>query len=260
MKSTFFLLAITLVLMQACQKADVIPSIPKLKSVTSFIEKNSAFRELDKTVYEYDNGSVPVRSSYSTFDVLSGTFVQFSETDYHYTNGRLADMEQRLVDYGQIKTTRYEYKNNTVSKIFVSGDVSTTVAISYKGDTVQAFYSLSNGRFFTYKFSSAASGNVQFERTIDDSNRLASEVTHDFDDKVNPYSLLGFVDPYFTNYSRNNKLKTSSHYYTSFPTSVPVSYEYEYDARSLPLSVITTYVSYPNGGTSAKLKVVYEYE
>jgi hypothetical protein len=259
MKLTLSLLTFSLVLLQACHTADVAPAKPRLKSATSYIQKGTGYEELDKTVYEYDN-SLLVRSTYASYDIVTHTFVPISKTEYHHSGGRLADMQQQLLGNSHTQATQYEYLNNAVSKIIVSGDVSTTITVSYKGDTVEAYYSLSNGRFFTYKFNSAT-GNVQYEKTIDDSNRLSSEVTHDFDDKINPYSLLGFVDPYFTNYSKNNKVKTSSNYYTSaFPTSVPVSYEYEYDSRNLPVIRYTTYVSYPNGGTSAKLKVVFEYE
>jgi hypothetical protein len=102
-------------------------------------------------------------------------------------------------------------------------------------------------------------GNPVYEKTIDADNKITNESAKIFDDHVNPYSLLGYVDYVFINYSKNNPTQATSQYYGSMPTAIPESYEYTYNDAGLPLTQIVTFKS-NDGAHKMRIKYVFEYD
>jgi hypothetical protein len=233
---------------------------PKLYSVTwHFQDQGGEFRPAERTVYSY-SGSKLVKTEQSWYDVQEEAYHLHSTSTFVYRLNRLDRIEQRLADNEREVVTHYEYKDGRVTKMTLEDNIRTEAHVQYlEGDTLKVLYQHSNGRSFTYKFS-AAQNNIEYEQTRDDGQRLASEIYHEYDQGINPYSLLGYTDLFFTNYSANNKTKTASAYYAiGFPQSVPTSYTYEYNDQNLPVKQHITYKSYPTGDRTTYALVVFEY-
>jgi hypothetical protein len=256
----YLLSAIALISCDSDDEPDPVIEGTKLKSITVNISNNAGgFSAGSKTVYAYSSSGRVDTEKYYYFDSMTKDYVLSTTASFSYTDGVVSKISEVNEESGHVATTTYTYSDGKPSGINIDDGIDTEITISYHGDTIQARYEHSNGRFFTYRFS-VSGNNIGFEKTIDDSNVVSSKLSNEFDDGLNPYALLNFVDPLFTNFSRNNKTKTSSQYFTHQPQSVASSYEYEYNDRNLPVKQITTYVSYPNGTFVGKVETVFEYE
>jgi hypothetical protein len=260
LRCLYLLSAIALISCDSDNEPDPVIEGTKLKSITVNISNNSGgFSAGSKTVYDYSSSGRVDTEKYYYFDSMTKDYVLSSTASFSYTDGVLSKISEVNEESGHVSTTTYTYMDGKPSRIDIDDGIDTEITISYNGDTIQALYEHSNGRFFTYRFSTTGN-NIGFEKTIDDSNVVSSKLSNEFDDGLNPYALLNFFDPLFTNFSRNNKTKTTSQYFTHQPQSVASSYEYEYNDQNLPVKQITTYVSYPNGTFVGKAETIFEYE
>src|SRR6478736_2345582 len=260
MKQILLLSIITLAL-SSCNESAPAPSQSKLKSVTSYIQDQSGeFRPGEKTVYTYSVTGLLETSEQLQYDTQDKQFHHFSTDTYTYNNGLLARIDKNILDWTKKTTTRYEYANGKISSITNEDELTTTATVhELASDTIEVFYQFSNGRSLTYKFY-AKSKNITYEKTIGDDLQLASVSKHEYDNFNNPYSLLGYTDLFFTNYSANNKITSTSNYYSlAFPQSTPIAYEYEYNSLNFPTQQITTYKSTGSSGRLMKSKTVFEY-
>lgn len=263
MKPYIALLALAAFL-SGCENNDLHePEKPtRLKSVTTHFKNQAGeFKPSDKTVYKYDSKRTLSSKEYLIYDVLESKFTLFSTTTFTFKNNLSEKIVESITGTNLVKTTTFHYTNDVLTSVHVDDEIDADITIEHpQVDKTEAVYTFSNGRWFTYRFSSL-SNNIVKEQTFDESNNLASEVTHEYDNGINPYNLLGYTDALFRNYSGHNKTKTESEYYAiGFPQSVPVSYEYIYNDKNLPLEQIITYKSYPNGDAASQMKVVFEYE
>lgn len=234
----------------------------RLKSVAEYFETSLGFSPSDSTAFKYNSEGQLIEKKYFTYDVFEDEFALFSIEDFSYTDGKLSLIEKEIVvTNGYTTRTEYEYSNDKITRIHLDDHTDTEAILSYPHkDTVEIRYNTSNGNFFTYRFSTV-DHNIHFEETYDEGENLASETINEFDNRINPYSLLGYTDLFFTNFSKNNKTKTDSEYYAiGFPDSVPFSYEYVYNQDNLPVQQLITYKTYPNGHISARAKVLFQYE
>lgn len=247
----------------ACDSADEpVKSEPatKLQSVTrSFQDQDGSFELSDKNVYTYAANGDLIKDENYVYDATEEEFILFSTSSFAYADGRLSTIT-KFIDNNLYEVISYTYSGNVLSKIRVDKEdnVDTQATIEYASDTVQVFYSQSNGRSFTYRFS-LTDDNIDFEKTIDDENRVSSKISNEFDAGINPFNLLGYTDVFFTNYSKNNKVKIESEYFTDQPQVVPVSLEYDYNPKNLPTKQIITYKNYPGGEHTSKAEIIYEY-
>lgn len=259
-----FALFAALILLAGCVTHDLEPQLraPRLKSVTSYFETaTNDFRASDKTVYSYDINGRLSEKSYFTFDVIENEFVVFSVSTFTFDGNQLQKIVESIAGTSLIKTTTFEYSGEKLMEVHIDDEVDTDAMIGYPEDNVtEILYVHSNGRHFKYRFTSPGE-NIVSEQTFDDSGQLSSEITNEFDSGKNPLNLLGYNDPFFSNFSVNNKITTQSEYYSSaFPTMVPTTYEYIYNEKNLPTQQLTLYKSYPNGQTGIHLKKVFDYE
>jgi hypothetical protein len=232
----------------------------KLKSITVNLSNNSGgFSPGSRTVFEYSTSGLLDQEKYYYYDVTIKDYVLSTTATFTHSDGKVFKISQRNEESGHVVTTIYSYTDGKPSMIDIDDGIDTEITIDYQGDTIQALYEKSNGRFFTYRFSTAG-GNIGFEKIIDDSNVVSSKVSNEFDSGLNPYSLLNFIDPFFNNFSKNNKAKATSQYFTHQPEAVASSFEYEYNAINFPTKQITTYTSYPNGALVGKAETLFEYE
>jgi len=265
MKSTSWFVLLIAVALAGCNNDDNVTETPtpivgpKLRSTTTYFLGKDGFRPADKNVFTYDDFGRLERKEYSTYDVVDQKFDLFSVSNFTYDVNKLKTIDE-LIAGTQRQTTEYTYSGDQLTKMVFTGQgTGTTVTVQYlPGDTVRAFYQQSNNRSFTYLFH-APQGNIRYEKTIDDSNVVASVITNDFDGYTNPYSLLGYTDLLFTNLSKSNKVKTESAYFTNMPQAVPATYEYTYNDQGLPAVQTITYKSYPEGSAQTQMKVVFAY-
>jgi hypothetical protein len=256
----YLLSAIALGSCDSDNEADPVIGGTKLKSITVNISNSSGgFSAGSKTVYDYYSSGRVDTEKYYYFDSMTDDYILATTASFRYTDGVLSEISKVNEESGHEAMTTYTYSDGKPSRIDIDDGIDSEITISYQGDTIQAVYEQSNGRFFTYRFSTTGN-NIGFEKTIDDSNVVSSKVSNEFDDGLNPYALLNFTDPFFTNFSKNNKTKTTSQYFTHQPEAVASSYEYEYNDKNFPVKQITTYVSYPNGTFVGKAETVFEYE
>jgi hypothetical protein len=233
-----------------------------LKSVTYHIETSKGFRPLDSTIYNYNSSGNITSQKYFTYDVIEKKFNLFSNENFIYSNTRLSAIEKEIVaENGLPSTIHYEYTNDKISKIILDDQIDTEAVVTYPhSDTIQIVYSHSNGNGFTYRFS-IAGNNIAYEETFDKWITKARETINEFDNRINPYSLLGYTDIFFTNFSHNNKTKSHSEYFggIGFPESIPFSYEYLYNDDNLPTQQIISFKLYASGNIVSRAKVLFEY-
>lgn len=210
--------------------------------------------------YFYSTSGLLIREEQFQYDITNDSYFQFSTTAYSYDGKNLFKIEKTILSSSQKIITTYEYVNNKVIKITEDNDVDTEATIQYlSGNRVEIVYMHSNNRWFTYRFT-LNNNNKEFEQTLGEDSQVASEVTHAYDGGKNPLTLLGYTDLFFANISVNNRIKTSSEYYSgAFPQSIPVSYAYEYNALNYPTQQITTYQSLGTPEVTSQIKVMYEY-
>jgi len=260
----YFALLTSLALFVACESDDDPDAVShnehKLKSVTSYFDTSFGYKPGDSTVYSYNNVGQLIAQKYFTYEIVEEEFQLFSIDEFTYDNKKLVKiLHEIVVPNGHTSTTTYEYQGDKIKQILLDDDIDTEATLSYPHkDTIEIKYRFNNGREFLYRFSTV-DHNISFEETYD-GETLASETINEFDNKLNPYSLLGYTDIFFTNFSKNNKTKTTSEYYAiGFPNSVPSDYHYEYNDHNLPTEQITTYETYPDGNFSGRSKTIFEY-
>ncbi len=263
MKYLIILAAVTL--FAGCSSNDPLTGLdaafgPKLKTVNYYIQTSQGdFRPGEKIEYTYTAGRL-VSETQSEYDVTTKSFDIFSTTTYSYQNDKPASVQKQIIGSDTKTIIRYEYQNDRISRILVDDVVDTEVTVKYlAGDTVEALYNHSNGRFFVYRFKTK-DGNIVYEQTRNESSQLSSETKYEYDSFKNPFKLLGYTDFLFSNYSANNKIKMSTFYYSdAFPTSVPITYDYSYNDLKYPTTLTTTFKSTGSSGATGKTKTTFEY-
>jgi hypothetical protein len=105
---------------------------------------------------------------------------------------------------------------------------------------INATYTAGNGGGFQYELT-LPHGNISTDRT-NRGNQLCNTGTYEYDKGINPYKHLGYMDFFLQNYSLNNRLSENIEYLgCSFPTLIPETYTYEYDASGYPTASNTFY-------------------
>ncbi|MEJ0056398.1 MAG: hypothetical protein WDN75_12540 [Bacteroidota bacterium] len=263
MKRPYFLFTLLVVLASCRGDNDPVPSTgTQLKSRTSFLlNSKNEFRPAEKVEYFYSPQGKLVREEQSQYDIFTKQFYDFSVTKYSYEQNRLITIEKSINSTPHRTITYYEYAGDRISRIKVDNDIDTQADIHYLEDNrVEIVYTNSNGTSFIYRFT-IKENNISLEQTFTTDERVSSEVTHEFDNRKNPFTLLGYTDLFFSNFSANNKIKTDSQYFSeAFPQSVPVSYEYQYNEMNYPTEQITVYKSTGTSGITSKAKTIFEYQ
>lgn len=260
----YTLFVAVLALFASCDSDDAhhsFPTGPFLKSVTWYQENDDDnFVPGEKSEYNYSDGRL-LNAKHYAFDTQEETFTLRSTETFTYNKGLLVSITEKYQENNMVHVVSYEYKNGVLARILVDQDVNTTISIrKISGDTLEAHYAHDNGRSFTYRFCSTAD-NIVYEETWNESGKKASVTVNEFDGKVNPFSLLGYVDPMFSYFSKSNKTKTQSEYFSdAFPESVPSGYTYQYLENNLPAEQIITYRSYAHGTIVGRAKRVFEYQ
>jgi hypothetical protein len=265
MKFAGFTLSIVLLILASCSSHDPQPETTgdthRLSSVSTYQQDENSFKLIDATTYSYSDQGRLESSLYSFYNASTQQFTPFSRKAFtHDSQGRVTLIEATIINTDVEESVLYRYRaDGTLASMHFSSNVDADVAVSYlPGDTLQAVYLYSNGTSFTYR-AFMKDGNPEYEKTINADNKISDESAKTFDDHINPYSLLGYIDYVFINYSKNNPLHTTSQYYESFPTAIPESYEYTYNDAGLPLTQIVTFKS-GDATRKSQIKYVFDYD
>jgi len=251
-----------LLLLAGCSTDDPAPadSGDRLISVTTYVEQATGFEQSDLTTYTYSNQGRLESSLRSLYNPATQEFIPYSRTAFtHDSQGRMVLTEATIINTNVDESVLYRYRaDGTLSSMHFDSDVSADVAVSYlPGDTLQAGYLFSTGRSFTYR-AFMKGGNPIYEKSLNASNKITDESINTFDDHVNPYSLLGYMDLFFNNYSKNNPLTAATQFYEGSEEATPESYEYTYNDTGLPVTQVVTFKS-NDPGHKRHMKYVFEY-
>jgi hypothetical protein len=243
-------------------QADVQPK-RVASTVTSFthVQNGQWFTDLtNKTEYQYVDGRIDVIMT-SVWSNEEQHFIEQNKSEFTYSG----NLVKKIVTYdvnipSGFVEDNYTYDDDgNVTHIQhkpsgngIASDVDLTYSDSERA--VRAVYKFSNGAGFEYEVANQH-GSTRSDRTTR-SGELCSTGNYTYDKNINPLGLLGYVDYLFRNYSISNRLTEDVDYVgCAFPSLVPESYSYVYDADGYPLKQETRYRS-----TEMKMTVEYNYQ
>ena len=208
-----------------------------------------------KVTYEYNSDGKVSKYTVFTYNPDVGSLQELNNFVFSYVDNRVDQIKGYFAGK-DIPHVEYSYEylaDGRVSKISeknTAAGVNSEASFSYDAadHSVKVAYTFSNGGSFEYEFFSNG-GNILSDKTTKGS-QLCSDGEYTYDQHINPFYDLGYVDYSLTNVSTNNKLTEDVNYVAcAFPSLVPESYTYEYDEKGFPTVVTTLYKS---GSPSAK--------
>jgi len=229
-------------------------------SWTKTVDGGNAIEPINKVTHEYRDGRVSV-INYLSWSKSEKRFVDQSHSEFFYEGNSVKKIVTYLAgEAGPYSENNYTYDADGLAsriqhKSFGAGAINVEVDLAHQsGDRlVKAVYKLTNGTGFEYEFENKY-GNLKWDKTTR-ASQLCSEGTFTSDKNINPLKHLGYTDYLLRNYSISNRLTESVNYIgCSFPSLVPESYNYVYDADGYPLRATTNF-----RGTSAKTEIEYTY-
>ncbi|HET6542593.1 MAG TPA: hypothetical protein VFG46_19025 [Chryseolinea sp.] len=234
-----------------CQSEDVVTTHePKLDYyVDSYDIPDLGFQPSLKVTYEYNSSGKLSKSRVLSYNPDSKSFDELRHLDFAYSGNEVSKILGYLPDeLTPYMEQSYEYSpDGRVSKIKeTNGSTGLKSEANFVYDdaheSTKVFYTYSNGGSFEYEFNMSG-GNVVTDKTTRGS-QLCSDAKYTYDDRINPFKNLGYTDYLLTNLSANNKLTESTNYINcAFPSFIPESFSYEYDARGYPTLITTFYKS-----------------
>jgi hypothetical protein len=259
MKTSSLLFPLLALAFFGCHQDQVDKKATQIDYYVDSFENGQGFTPQTKVVYDYlSSGLVNQYTVYSYNTTTKAMVPQryftfaYSGTQVSTVKGFLTDATSPYVAYA------YEYlPNGNTSKITetnTASGVNSEASFSYTNDdSVTVSFVYSNGEGFAYGFN-YANGNVRKDRTTK-ASQVCSEGEYTYDQHLNPFKNLGYIDYGLTTLSANNRLTEKVNYVgCAFPSLIPESYSYEYNAAGYPTTATTTYKS-----TSASLKSKREF-
>lgn len=242
---------------------ELAPSTTKLDYYTDTYELDGMdFQAQGKTQYTYNNSGQLEKSTFYSYNPTSKALEEQRSFVFSYANGHVDKIDGFLVN----TTTpyiKYEYQYlpdarlSKIKEINSGAGTSSEATFSYPAsDSVKVAYTFSNGGSFEY-YVGYKGKNILHDKTTRGSE-LCSNGTYTYDEKVNPFSTLGYIDYLLFNLSTNNKLTENVSYIScSFPSFIPESYTYEYNSEGYPTKATT---NYKPGGSNLKSYRLFYYK
>lgn len=252
-KIVFFLLIIILGSSVGCHDDAAVTQETNTKRLEfytdTFFVQDQGFQPPVKTKFEYDNSGRLIKQRVFTQNPDGNVLEESHYFDFIYDGNRVKEINR--FEIGAVNPgIQYEYEYNgdeSVSKITENNHnagVITQAQFTYDNNRTlsKVIYSNSNGFGFAYEMVQTNS-NIIEDKTFNGSE-LCNEGVYEYDQKINPFSTLGYVDFTLNNISVNNKiLEDVSYLNCSFPSLAPVSHDYTYDADGYPQVVITHFAN-----------------
>jgi len=246
-----------------CQSEDPITAHePKLDYyIESYDFPDLGFQPALKVTYEYNSSGNLNKSRVLTYNPDIKSFNEVRHLDFIYTDNALSRILGYLPDesspyledtYEYLPDGRVATINETNTNVGINSEAK--FAYDQTNQSTKVSYTFSNGGSFEYEFF-VSDGNVMTDKTTRGS-QLCSDGQYTYDDSINPFKNLGYIDYLLTNLSANNKLTENTNYVNcSFPSFIPESYSYEYNDRGYP-TLITTF--YKSGTLVSRKEIFYK--
>ncbi|HWA34809.1 MAG TPA: hypothetical protein VG737_11790 [Cyclobacteriaceae bacterium] len=213
----------------------------------TFSASSPGIQPTTKVQYEYNAAGKVSRYTVSALNTTISTFEPQRYVAFTYLNNRVDKVEGFLpgstTPYFQ---DFYQYlPDGRVSKIAENNFAAALTSeanfqYSAADETIKVAYTYSNGGAFEYEFN-GRDHNIQTDKTTR-GPELCSTGSYTYDNKVNPFSAMGYVDYQLLNFSSNNKLTESINYVScSFPALIADTFSYEYNEQGYPTVLVTTY-------------------
>lgn len=246
------------------------------------------------SVYTLGGNMAPKKLKSEVFaKLVNGIFVAESKTNYLYNaSGNIDRIEYLLKRADQsiyvAMTDRFEYAGQKVQKITrfdeqVNQLLYSTVFIYDLQGRVVDIIKVENGTtlkanisYYTFtrpeikiSFNYPRSMDLEYNSTYFRGNLHRSSARrsngdtelgyfeHDFN--INPYKHMNWPDLNLSHFSKNNRTSERIEYYGSYPTLVPDSFAYTYDAEGYPTTLTKTFKSYQTGKPALTTKTTYTY-
>jgi hypothetical protein len=218
---------------------------------------------LSKVAYEYSGaGKIQKQLDY-VYSTQTKEYTLEGYASFTYENGRVAQINHFLANAAEphLRYT-YQYDNSgNVLKIVennLAASVNSEVTFGYNfpAQMVSASYTHSNGGNFLYQFDYSYK-NIMSDKTVR-FGILCNEGNYAYDKNINPLKHLGYVDYSLRNHSINNKTTEGVQYHAcAFPTLIPESHTYDYDATGYP-KVMTTHYTSSEGAKVGQVRYFYQ--
>lgn len=262
MKHSTYIFIVLSIALGSCNKDDLL-SKENLKLdfyIESFDINGTGYEQQHMVRYSYNNEGKLI--SYSVYSKdLTEIFKRQRDYVFSYADTKVKNIVEYTSDPATPSTVfTYEYlPDGRVVKIYEKnnlGGINSEVNFLYYEDGgTKAFYKFSNGGSFEYQFDDV-NGNMTSDKTTRGS-QVCSEGRYTYDQQINPFNKLGYLDYWLKNLSVNNKLTQEVDYIgCSFPSIIPESFSYEYNDSGYPVFATTFYKS---DGTVKKSKREYFY-
>jgi hypothetical protein len=202
------------------------------------------YQHESRTFYVYKADGRLDQIRYELFNTQTMQFEEFTVENFTYDGTRVSKIVG--LQHGKyFKELNYTYgEQDKIVETNLNSGITTTVVVANNEDTRSGSvgFTFSNGNSFRYDF------NTSFNNIVSDqiikSGQLCSKGIFAFDKQINPFKHLGYLDVQFRNWTNNNKLTEHVDYLAcSFPTLIPLSYDYTYDSDGYPIEQITSYKS-----------------
>jgi hypothetical protein len=202
----------------------------------------------DKRRYEYNAVGKLERMTVSTYVDSAGSFVPLRYFVFSYTGNNMTKISGYHSENDQLYLEeRYEYLADgnvmSITQDYIDGsniDWVANFSYNYTGRVISASYSAANGGGFQYELI-LPYGNVLTDR-VNRGGQVCSIGNYQYDKGINPFKHLGYMDFLFRNYSLYNRVSEDVQYLgCSFPTLIPETYVFEYNALGYPTASNTLY-------------------
>jgi hypothetical protein len=203
------------------------------------------FEPKTRVEYEYDEIGRVSKYTILTYnpDTKSMEEQRSFKFCYHYQQleyirGYLPGQRDEYIQY------YYQYGNDRkVSRITEESTLTNVIGeanFSYSEDNLsRVTYTYSNGGSFVYEVDHSK-GNILSDKTMRGAD-LCSSGRYTYDQRINPFKELGYVDYQLLNVNTNNRTHESITYENCFfPSFIPESHVYEY-IDGYPKTVTTSY-------------------
>jgi hypothetical protein len=227
---------------------------------TDVVNGGTYFAPNSRVDYEYDASGRLNKMIFKIF--VNGQFVDETYSSFTYTGDQVTKISRSLAYNNQaLNEFNYEYlPNGKVSSIVegYAGGVNAEARFIYheNNQTVNVTYSFLNGNGFEYQYDYGYQNLVTDETTK--GGQLCSEGLYTYDNAINPFRHLGYIDFTLTNVSINNKKTENVDYLAcSFPSLIPESYLYQYNDYGYPDLATTFYQSNNNPARRSKIEFFY---
>ncbi|ULQ52708.1 hypothetical protein [Flavihumibacter fluvii] len=231
-----------------------------------------------------------------TAKLVNGKYVAESKTSYFYNGSNqlekinyykkrpdntpyLAMYDDFKYNNNQVdKITRFDESNNSVgSTTFTYNELGKVAGIRESFQNVQTEVSAVHNEIpgtnlygveLQYRYSNTSNGMRYYQRYVagnlmeDNSvtDNYSTEVgVYTFDNNINPYIHIGWLDLFLSNQSKNNMTSKVKSYYGNYPIVVEYGLIYKYDTEGYPIELVKSYRSYLTGEHLYTTKTIYLY-